>query len=208
MSQVPAATTPASALTAASSLLKALRAVGLDMSRQGARLMLAQLWFETGRGEKLRANSPGNLMARMFKGGKEVSVWDGDYWRPEWFDDETHPTHALMLAGKEPSAFRAYPTLDAGIADYVKLISRKAVLLDAFKSGSPSSVASAIVSSGYCPACPSSMSKTLSSLADGFKAQNFFNSLPDVPPRAGTGLLWAGVMGATAFIFFRTMRAA
>lgn len=209
MSTVPRQSTPATELEVVQPLLHALQDQGLDVSRQAARLMLAQLWLESGRGQRIQNYNPGNLMARFFKNGSEVSVWSGNFWRPPWFEDESHKTHSLMVDGKEPSAFRAYPSLDEGIASYVELLSRKAPLLEAFKSGDPSRVARAIVSTGYCPACPVSQTAgTLKSLAGDFAKSGLFNSLPDVPPAAGAGLLWAGVLGTVGFIFLRTVRKA
>lgn len=82
-----------------------------------AALLLALVWIETARGESVQNFSPGNITC--------FDSYTGDAWRPPWFEitdassDRDKRLHADMLAGKAPRAFKAFPTLDAGMRDYV-----------------------------------------------------------------------------------------
>lgn len=121
MNVVPMQTTPISQLQAVNGLL----AVMPELSRESASLLLALIWIETGAGKSLQNNNVGNISAG--------SSYTGSAWRPPWFPEpapdasaRTRHLHEEMLAGRAPSAFRAYPSLVEGFQDY------KAQLLRSF----------------------------------------------------------------------------
>ena len=154
--------------------------LGAPPSREIVGLFLALIWNETGRG-KLRCWSPGNLAAAGFAGGKEVFFWDGDFWRPPWFADPKSAIHALMLEGKEPSAFQAYASLADGIDHFLRLVTSPmyAPLVTAAKSGEPGEFARAIRDTKYTPRLDvAAATKTLASLYSEFTKSGVLDALP------------------------------
>lgn len=134
---VPTVRTPITAKEARDFLLSVMP--GLD--RESAALLLALVWVETGRGGVLN-NNPGNFSAG--------ASWSGDAWRPPWFLDSAHPTHARMLAGEAPSAFRSYSTMGAGFADFARgLLKTFPTVVAAAATGDPASFVRALHDSGY-----------------------------------------------------------
>ena len=116
-------------------------------------LMLSQIWLETDRGRSMWQNNVGNISANE-------KSWTGPVWRPGWYEltPESTPRqrrlHADMLVGNAPSAFRAYPTLQAGATDYVRRLKFNfASVLAAMKTGNIDRTARAIRESRYCPDC-------------------------------------------------------
>jgi len=182
--EVPRVTTPISLSTAEGLLLDALknRLVALP-SKEVASLLLAQLWIESGRGTASKAHALGNLMAAGFANGVEHFVWSGDYSRPSWYADTSHPLHSEMLAGRQPSAFRAYASFADSIADYVKLMfsPKYAPLVQAARTGNPHAFASAISSTGYTSQMPPGMGDTFAGLLREFAAKGVYASLPKAP---------------------------
>ena len=151
------------------------------------------------------------MLWRLIKGfksdgsGDEYSVWSGDFWRPSWFTEDTHKHHAFMLEGKEPSAFRSYPSMSAGLDGYMANVARKPAMVAALKSGSSSAFAAAVKSSGFTPFAPPSLGSTLQTRMDEFKADGFFNSLPKGKKMVGMvgGL---AVLGVAGYIFWGTLQ--
>jgi len=117
------------------------------------RWMLVQIWLETDQGRALWRNNVGNITAG--------SAWSGTIWRPNWYYEpgpdasaRTRELHELMLQGRAPSAFRAYPSLEAGAEDYVRVVMRQfPQLYRAMYDGDASGVALAVRESRYCPDC-------------------------------------------------------
>lgn len=89
-----------------------------------SRMMLAVLVaIETGRGSSVMNHNLGNITA-----GPQFS---GAVWRPPWFDPaeaaqspRLQSLHQAMLAGKAPSAFRAYESREAGARDFARVLVR------------------------------------------------------------------------------------
>jgi hypothetical protein len=85
-----------------------------------AALLLALVWIETKHGDSVQNFSPGNITAG--------ETYQGDAWRPPWFELGESPTprnrdlHEQMLQGKAPRAFRAFPSLEAGMRDFVQTL--------------------------------------------------------------------------------------
>jgi hypothetical protein len=85
-------------------------------------LVMALVWIETSRGTAIQNHNLGNITA--------APSFRGDAWRPPWFDleggtaatDRNIELHEAMLRGEAPSAFRAYPTAEAGAADFVRTL--------------------------------------------------------------------------------------
>lgn len=112
MAEVPRTVTPITRQEAADLLIKHFPAV----DRETAALLLALMFIETGGGLKAIQHNPGNVTAKE------------DYptlWRPPWYEvtpesaDRLRKLHELMLKGRAPKAFRAYPSWDAGMDDWV-----------------------------------------------------------------------------------------
>jgi hypothetical protein len=161
-------------------------------------LLLAQVAVESGHGKKLKNNNPGNVMAGFFRGGGDTEVFtsEDDYYHAPWFDDPDHPQYRNMRDGKEPSSFRSYSTLDAGVRQYLSTVAR--LLPEAVHSGDAQEFGNAIRTSRYCPACPASLGDTLGQLVAGYERKGYFSSLPHAPKsKLGAFTLLAG--GAAAF---------
>jgi hypothetical protein len=130
MSEVPATRTPITRPEAATALLHAWP----DIDRETAAMLLALVWMETGQGHNAVQHSPGNISA-----GEEYP----SLWRPPWYAEPTAETspklvrlHELMLAGRAPKAFRAYPSWEAGFANFrVFLLQNYEPLLAAAATG-------------------------------------------------------------------------
>lgn len=205
MAEVSPLVTPITIETAAFALLEAARTNALALTRPGALLLLALVWVETGRGKSTRRSNVGNLMARGFRNGSEYSVWDGDYWRPEWFADESHRLHAKMLAGGAPSAFRSYSTLVDGMHDFVSLLKRKPSLVSAANRGDVREFVE-VLASTYSPDYNASHENTFLLLSDEFRSDGFFEELPEAPRASVGGISWFfpfAVLGAFA-VFLKT----
>lgn len=223
--EVPRKRTPASSSDVAPLLEAALRDRGEKPNRAGAALLHSQLWLETGRGTAMQNNNPGNITAG--------SRWEGDYWRPPWFEpppyDETklkgfggsparlERLHEQMLAGKAPSKFRSYDTLAAGMADYVRLIvSTFRGVYDAAQRNDPAAMARQINLTGYCPKSdcpPNEVAESLASIQRDLLGRGLYRDLPEGPPQAvgnasaGKLLFGAAVLGTGVFLFTRTVHA-
>lgn len=135
------ASTPLSAEHKRDALAAALP--GLD--RESAALLLALVQVETG-GVPMN-NNAGNISAS--------SRWEGDAWRPPWFEPgnpnpKLAALHERMLKGEAPSAFRSYPTAAAGFADFARVLkSTFPSVLAAAKTGDPRDFVLALHDSGY-----------------------------------------------------------
>lgn len=159
MATVPRTSTPITAQQAAGLLVKAFARRGAVLTRGALSLLLSQLWLETGRGKNAFNNNWGNLSAS--------SSWEGDRWAAPWANlaevealmpgpkqDRYRALHQDALAGRQPSAFRAYRTPEDGMADYADLLMRPrySALLYAALTGDPATFTAAIQSTGYAPA--------------------------------------------------------
>lgn len=148
--------------------------------------MLAQHCIETARGAAMWQWNVGNITA-----GKS---WTGPVWRPSWYTVTEASSardkylNAEMKAGRAPSAFRAYASLDAGALDYMRLLaSRFPSLLSAMQtSDDPLTVATAIQKSNYCPDCaPGATANTLAKFAKEFGLQ----PAAPAPAESGSGAI-------------------
>lgn len=191
MQIVPAVRTGMSAQQARDALLAALP--GLD--RETAALLLALVWVETGAGGLMNFNA-GNISAGV--------SWPGLAWRPPWFDDVTHPQHARMLAGKAPSAFRAYSSAADGFADFVRVLrSQFQSVLSAAAGGNPAAFVSALHDSGYSKDYNAAHVPSFTKLQHQF--QPLVSHLP-AGAAAGVGLLLVALAGLYALNRNRSRR--
>jgi len=96
-----------------------------NMQLQGLqRMMLAVLVaLETGRGSSMYNNNVGNISASP--------NYAGMVWRPPWFDPaeaagnpRNEALHREMLAGRAPSAFRAYEGIQDGARDFARVVAK------------------------------------------------------------------------------------
>lgn len=202
--------------TLAPSLVSAWeRATGGKPSKNLLRAMVGIVWIETGHGN-LVCNSPGNVSVGGFYNGtdKILAWWHGDYWRPEWFGDETHRLHAKMLAGKVPSAFAAYPTLVDGLDHWVRVLRRNffSVVL-AGQTGSSSGLVKALhdskYSEDYKPEHAASFDGFFRELASNADYQKLEATLPGTVGSSSSAGVWLGLGaflvagGAAAWFVFR-----
>lgn len=162
-----------------------------------AEILLAQIWFETG-GHPNNFNV-GNLFAAGFSGGAEVAHFAGDAWRPPWFENpgqETGPNafeHREMLSGRAPSAFRAYSTLETGLADWLGMMAHKfSPLLEAAGAGDLAAFARLYRETGYCPPCePHATELAFAQRRNQLRQAGAFDGVAWAPPtgpgKAGKG---------------------
>lgn len=210
MAEVPATVTPLTVDTAAYSLQVAAQAADLYLTRAGALLLLALIWVETGRGQKTRQHNVGNVMARGYRtSGVEYSVWSGDYWRPEWFDDQSSSLYQKMLDGKAPSAFRAYVSLVDGMSDYVAILLNKPEVISAANRGDvPQFVAE--LARSYSPDYSSAHQKTFDSLVKEFRQAGYFAELAEAPRKvsksSGVGGMVLGFAGIVVAVLWGALR--
>ena len=117
-------------------------------SRELSAMLLAQLFLETGNGAKMVGNNPGNLTANP-------DSYKGQWYRPTWWTDKNSKLYAKAHANPPtaPRAFRAYLSLEDGIADYLRLlgIPRYERLIEAARKGDPALFTQEIKASGYAP---------------------------------------------------------
>jgi len=128
---VPKVTTPLEPDAVRDSLLKAWPSI----DRETAASLLSLIWVETGRGRSCHNWNVGNLSAS--------ETYPGPKYRPAWYtigpdsSERMKRLHQMMLEKKAPSAFRAFPTLSHGMADYVSLLRKPlyAPVLEAAATG-------------------------------------------------------------------------
>jgi len=117
-------------------------------------------------------------------------------WRPDWYDleeieaipDEARQQklrglHAAMLAGKAPSAFRAYDTMTEGMDDFVKrLFADFPEVVEAAETGKASEMVKAL-SRKYSADYGSDHVPVFASLQKGFGERQVFAALPKADPK-------------------------
>lgn len=103
----------------------------------GLPFAMAQIRLETDNGRASQNWNVGN-----------ISQWKdapSDYWVPPWVRDTSHRLHQKWKQGKVPGAFRAYPSLRAGVTDYVERLRHDfPEILQAWLTGDPDQVWRAI----------------------------------------------------------------
>jgi len=120
---VPRTATPFAQVAFPGLIEDAFRAENIPL-RGMQRMMLAVLAaLETGRGASMKNNNLGNITAG--------TSYQGLAWRPPWFDaaeaagNPRHEhLHREMLAGRAPSAFRAYEGIHDGARDFARVLAR------------------------------------------------------------------------------------
>lgn len=153
--------------------------LGADVNENYALYLLALAWVETGRGKSIVGNNPGNLMAKGYNAqtGAEYSVWNGAFWRPDWYYVNTTntATRARMLKGEAPSAFRSYPTARDGWRDYLKLLTapKNAPIVRGATTDDPEAFVSALHET-YSADYNEKHIKTFRDLVDGFRLKGYF----------------------------------
>lgn len=106
-------------------------------------LLLALVWNETAQGKAVQNFNLGNISAS--------EKFEGKAWRPTWFEltdsssDRDRKLHQAMLENRAPRAFRAYDSLEAGAADYMRQIHKTfPEVLDAAADGDPAGFRDAV----------------------------------------------------------------
>jgi hypothetical protein len=129
-----------------------VRVVGPTTRDSGAKVLpslMALIWVETGRGQKMFNFNVGNVSAS--------DAYNGDVWRPSWFElsesssSSDKQLHARMLKGEAPSGFRAYQSLDEGLRDLLRLLSstRYARLSELMATDDDGAIVAELNRSGY-----------------------------------------------------------
>lgn len=95
------------------------RALGRTLSAVERVNLAALVAIETARGSAIKNGNVGNISAS--------ASYPGPVWLPPWFEPgQTDPKlaalHESMLAGKAPSAFRAYDSPEHGARDFARLL--------------------------------------------------------------------------------------
>jgi hypothetical protein len=177
--ELPRFRTPISTADGARHLVAALSAHGVPHNRNGAALILAQVWLETARGKACDNNNPGNITGEAATG----------YFRPIWFEPSPDASphilhlHDLMLQNQAPSKFRAYPTLAEGFSDYASHLSRRyQSIVDAANANDADAMARAIKTSGYTPDLPDGVGPHLRSIQNEFLDGGLFGDVLKVGP--------------------------
>lgn len=118
----------------------------LQVGRDGVQraLLRAHIHLENAGGRSVYQHNVGNIS--VSRAAQQSGV---DYWAPPWRDDASSPLHQLMLEGKEPSGFRAYPSLQAGLADYLRQLQTRFPSMLAART--PEQFVLAWKRSGYTP---------------------------------------------------------
>lgn len=193
MAEVPRTRTAQSEQQIVAALPAAFAAAGAQLNRDAARLLLGQIYLETGRGQNLFNNNWGNLAAGP--------TWKGDIWRPPWYlqsDIDALPTETAEQRARKaelqnrhdrmskdvPSAFRAYPTAQAGLLAYADLLTGKRYvpLLNAAFGGSPARFAEQIKATGYTPTLDvPAHTKTFERLYSEAVKAGHFSELAELP---------------------------
>ncbi len=154
MAEFPYLSTPISEPALAAALIGAWP----TLTRPQAELLLAMLFLENRKGAAVIQHNYGNLSTHA---GPDVN-----YWRPPWFDAAKiatmpadkqaiyYPIHDKMLEGKEPSAFLAFPSHEAGLAAWVRRMQTKfSPISEAAKTGDANEFARQMAATSYCPGC-------------------------------------------------------
>jgi hypothetical protein len=179
---VPVSYTTLAPRPVAVALDAAFRAAGTPVPRAALELFAALIGVESG--GKVASNNVGNLSAAGFVNGVETTSYTGDAWRPPWFAEPTPESsernknlHAAMLAGKAPSAFRAYATIGDGIRAYAALIAKRfPYLVDAAKTGDVHQFRLAL-DRGYSADYTAAHEATFDSLRSRYRAAGVFEGL-------------------------------
>lgn len=146
--EVPRLATPLTQSETAQIFLPAFQSVfGRDPSFEEGSLLLALLWNENARGRSIIQYNWGNLSSSGHA--------DATFWRPPWYF-EPGTLHDRMLAGGAPSAFRAFPSHEAGAHAWLDLLNepRYSNVIEAAQSGDSEKFAQAVAQK-YCadPEC-------------------------------------------------------
>lgn len=193
---VPQASTPLSAEHKRDALVAALP--GID--RESAALLLALVQVETG-GVPMN-NNAGNISASP--------KWEGDAWRPPWFEPgnpnpKLAALHERMLKGEAPSAFRSYPTAAAGFADFARVLRLTfPTVLAAAKTGDPAAFVMALHDSGYSRDYSPAHIPTFVSLREKFAP--LVVHLPAGAAGAGAGVVALGLFALGLYFAARSRR--
>ena len=120
---VPRTATPLDFHAIPGLLLRAFEAIGAPLTTTQSVNLACLVGIETGQGTKCMNYNVGNITASPH--------WTGKAWRPPWFEADEAASdarlaslHEAMLRGTAPSAFRAYDSLEAGIADFAHVLTR------------------------------------------------------------------------------------
>lgn len=147
MNVVPRTRTPVTMQQVRDLLLNAYTSeLGRAPSKSALGSLSALVGIETARGSAINNFNFGNISAS--------ESFRGDAWRPPWFEilpgsDEDTPrnraVHEMMIAGKAPSAFRAYPDRSAGMREFVAIVHRSfPEVLSAAELGDPEAFRAAL----------------------------------------------------------------
>lgn len=138
MIEVPPALTPLNPTLFPGRIRTAFQELGRNLDENQVKALASLVYLETGGGKQVICYNVGNLAAS--------ESYAGPAWRPPWYDAPTDETperlrrlHEEMLAGRAPSAFRAYSSEAEGWRAFATLLStaRYANVLAAARTADP-----------------------------------------------------------------------
>lgn len=186
MPEHPRERTPFTEASVAELLRLELLGAGLDPHRDMAALMLAQIAFETARGNACDNRNVGNVTVRD----------DGiaHYYRPPWFDPPIDASpklkalHAAMLKGKAPRAFQHFDTFEQGVKRYVQ-VAKQLGCVEGARTGDHEIFAN-VIARAFTPDAPPGLARTLDTFRRDYLARGLFETLPLDRAPAGAGSDW------------------
>lgn len=156
-------------------LVTLLRRAGLP--EVGLPFALAQISLETANGRGCWNHNVGNI--------SQYPSSPTDYWVPPWVRNEADPLHDDWLRHEVPGAFKAYPSLAAGVSDYwARLRNDFPEIVRAWTTGDPAQVFAAI-RQHYMPdkMSPQKAAASLANFTSLHDAAREFLGLPKAPAR-------------------------
>lgn len=183
-----------------------------EPSRQAASLLLAHIFLENRNGQAIYNNNFGNLSGSS-TWGYYPAAWMNPEYNASIEDDAKRKRYqrlyerATASPPTVPNKFQHFPSADAGLKAYLKLISkdRYAPLMRAAESGDPNAFAHATYSTGYCgdiecrDAGPS-----FRKMLDGINERGYFAGLrSSVGASTGSFVLMVGAGLGLAYLLMR-----
>lgn len=186
MPEHPREETPFTEASAAELLRAELVRQGLDPHQDMAALMLAQIAFETARGNRCQNRNVGNVSSR------DTGIVH--FYRPPWFEPPSDASpklkalHEAMLKGKAPRAFQHFDSLEQGVKRYVE-VAKSLGCVEGARTGDPE-IFAGVIARAYTPDAPPSLASTLDNFRRDYLARGLFETLPLDRAPAGAGSDW------------------
>lgn len=175
----------------------------------GGDLLAALIAVETSQGKRCFNWNVGNLSAGGFRTSGQEYFVSQSYWRPEWFNDASHRLHDAMLAGKVPSAFQAFGSLEDGMQAFERLLAQKGYepLIRAANVGDVAAFVQALHETGYSKDYGPQHIPTFRSILQSWGVQTLQGSSQQGQGSSVVGWMVVGLTVAlTVGVFWGTIR--